>query len=267
MTRVGCVPYLNARPLVAYLERPEVSADVAVVYDTPSRLAASLRLGELDVALVSSYEALLRPGLEIVPDVSISTRGRVLSVRLFSKVPFEEIQTLALDQSSLTSSHLAQLLLAELHDCCPMLSSAPPDLAGMLVGADAGLLIGDAGMAADGTGLQVLDLGEAWTELTGLPFVWAAWIGENLPPSLCGLLLEAKGWGHNRLVALAEEHARRLGWEPGPSIEYLTEIMDHDLTPLHLQGLELFQALCIKHGILENLYPLRLATGGSVAAR
>jgi chorismate dehydratase len=238
---------------------PTKTPPLEIVYDTPSRLATALRLGKLEAAMVSSYELLLRPGLQMAPDISISSVGRVMSVRLLSKKPMEEIETLALDQSSLTSTHLAQLLLAEIYSSWPMVSSLPPDPMAMLAQNDACVLIGDIGMFAPSDGLQVLDLGQAWHELTGLPFVWAAWIGENLDPALCSLLLDAKESGTSRLVQLAEQHATEHGWDRGLCVEYLTEVMNYDLTPEHLQGLELFQTLCIKHGLLEYQYPISVA--------
>ena len=262
--RVGCVPYLNARPLVDYLEHPALEHKVKVIYETPARLAAGLRLGELDVAMVSSYEAFVRPDLEFAPDASISTRGRVTSVRMFSKVPFEDIETLALDQGSLTSNHLVQVLLSEQYGCWPILSSEPPNQAEMLRNNDACLLIGDPGMSAPSTGLNVMDLGEAWNELTGLPFVWAGWIGaREIDPELCHLLAEAKEWGLKILESLAAKHAQKMGFEVATCISYLTAIMNYDLTQEHVEGLELFQALCIKHGLLENQYPIRVAASPS----
>jgi chorismate dehydratase len=245
--RVGCVPYLNARPLVDYLEHPSWQGKVTVVYATPTRLAAALRLGEVDVAMVSSYEAFVRPDLEFVPGMSISTKGRVMSVRLFSKVPFEDIETLALDEGSLTSSHLVQVLLSELYGCWPILSDEPPVQEHMLERNDACLLIGDPGMGAPSRGLNVLDLGEAWDDLTGLPFVWAGWIGPvGLDSELCHLLAESKHWGERRLESLAEKHAELMGWEVAKCVTYLSAIMNFDLTP--------------KHGLLENQYPIRVAT-------
>jgi chorismate dehydratase len=264
--RVGCVPYLNARPLADYLELPEVADRVELVYDTPARLAAALRLGDLQVAMVSSYELLTRPGLQLVPGASISSRGKVRSVRLFSKVPFERIESLALDSGSLTSTHLAQVLLSELYDCRPILSSEPPDPAAMLARNDACVLIGDIGMSAPSEGLHVMDLGEAWAELTGAPFVWAAWIGEApIAPELCALLLEARHWGVRRLRQLAEKHARRLGWDPAVCSSYLIDTMEFDLTPAHTQALELFQTLCITHGLLQSRHPLTVAPAPQLA--
>lgn len=87
--RVGCVPYVNALPLVVGLAED----DVEVVFDVPSRLATLLDAGEVQAALVSSIEALRRPGARVVDGIGIGSFGPVESVRLFSKVPYGMIQT------------------------------------------------------------------------------------------------------------------------------------------------------------------------------
>ena len=96
---------------------------------------------------------------------SISSLGEAASVRLFSKWPFREIQSLALDASSLTSNHLAQVLLAERYGVRPTICHLAPDLSAMLSQADACVLIGDKGMEADGAGLEVMDLGSEWVAM------------------------------------------------------------------------------------------------------
>ena len=108
--RVGCVPYVNARPLVACFDQP--NEFVEGVYDVPSRLPALLDSGEVDAILVSSIEYLRREDLVVIGEVGIMSNGPVASVRMLSKVPLEEIQTLALDESSMTSNMLAQIILA-----------------------------------------------------------------------------------------------------------------------------------------------------------
>ena len=174
--RVGCVPYVNARPLVACFDQP--NEFVEVVYDVPSRLPALLDSGEVDAILVSSIEYLRREDLVIAADVGIMSNGPVASVRMLSKVPLEEIQTLALDESSMTSNMLAQIILAE-RGVRPSLVTMEPDQAAMLAACDACVLIGDKGLEADGTGLVDVDLGAAWTEMTGEPFVWALWLSRR----------------------------------------------------------------------------------------
>lgn len=174
--RVGCVPYVNARPLVACFDQP--NEFVEVVYDVPSRLPALLDSGEVDAILVSSIEYLRRDDLVIAADVGIMSNGPVASVRMLSKVPLEEITTLALDESSMTSNMLAQVILAE-RGVRPSLVTMAPDQSLMLERCDACVLIGDKGLEADGTGLVDVDLGQAWTEMTGEPFVWALWLSRR----------------------------------------------------------------------------------------
>jgi predicted solute-binding protein len=177
--RVGCVPYVNARPLVAAFDHP--NEFVEVLYEVPSKLPAMLDSGQVDAILVSSIELLRRDDLAAVAEVGIMSYGPVLSVRLLSKVPLEEIKTLALDQSSMTSNLLAQVILAE-KGVFPSTEVQPPNAPDMLANHDACVIIGDRGFEADGTGLVDIDLGEAWTNMTGLPFVWALWLGKQNAP-------------------------------------------------------------------------------------
>lgn len=189
---VGSVPYVNAIPLVLDFERWGEASPVRVVYDVPSRLPVKLDSGEVDAILVSSFDALTVPCRRVAAGVCIGSRGAVKSVRLFSKVPFDQIQTLALDQSSMTSNALAQIVLAEAFGVRPETTRHAPSLETMLAETDACVIIGDAGMEASGEGLHVLDLGSAWHELTGKPFVWAAWVGgERLTPELATVLRAA----------------------------------------------------------------------------
>lgn len=265
---VASVPYLNAKPLVRYFEEHPDETPVRVVYDVPSRLPAMLESGDADAALVSSIDALVTPGRRIAEGLCIASEGPVLSVRLFSKVPPGQIRSLALDRSSMTSNALAQIVLAERHGAKPMTRPEPPDLSRMLEAHDAGILIGDNGLRQRSEGLHVLDLGEEWTRLTGLPFVWALWVGrESLTPELAGYLRRARvhsclgarcgGFLERALksslgpsefdaqivrrqnamiAAIAEED----GWPPEQVRSYLLETISYDLGERELQGFRAF---------------------------
>lgn len=247
---VASVPYVNAVPLVSRFEHLGAASPVRVEYEVPSALPARLSAGA-DAVLVSSIEALRKPGARMVADVCIGSRGAVESVRLFSRVPFERIGILALDASSMTSNALARILLAETFGCRPQTvvrPSAPPE---ELEGADACVLIGDLGMASEGRGMRVLDLGQAWAGLTGLPFVWAGWIGtEGLTPVLAAHLSEAWQWargvGWESTLALAEAHS---GW-PRPLVErYLSETIVYAFDDDLRAGLACFAEKLRLHGI------------------
>src|SRR5579862_4683940 len=114
--RIGCVPYLNAKPLIDWFHSDECDADAEVVYAVPSELAIQLESGLLDVALVSTFEMFRSPDLVLLPGISISADGPVRSVRLFSTRPISIIRSVALDTSSLTSTALTRIILSEAYD-------------------------------------------------------------------------------------------------------------------------------------------------------
>ena len=288
MYTVGSVPYLNARPLVRYLHDPSCRLPVKVVYEVPSKLPALLETGEADAVLASSIEALTVPDRKVAGGLCIASNGPVRSVRLFSKVPPKDIRTLALDQSSLTSNALAKIVLAERYGARPLSAPQPPDLKEMLSNHDACILIGDIGMRTDGTGLHILDLGGEWKKLTGLPFVWALWIGaKNLTPELTGMLNVARVMSFlgapsssspsdrqknivrkllgpfefdeqiavqrtGQLAAISAES----GWTVDQVRRYLCETIVFDLGEKELFGLREFQKWLLRHGYSEaNHYP------------
>ncbi len=244
--KIGSVPYLNEKPLTRWFSHTDEgrASGIEVVYAVPSALARMLAAGEIAAALVSSFEYFRTPGYAIVPGISISGQDDIESVRAFAKVPWRKIESLALDTSSLTSAALLKILLAEQLDSYPAFLHAAPDQAAMLTQADACLLIGDKGMMAESRGLNVLDLGHAWRRLTGLPFVYAVWLGkaENITSHLVQSLATAKSWGLTQIEAIAEEESQRIGATVQQCRHYLTEVMDYDLGEEHLRALEIFGA-------------------------
>ena len=259
--RIGSVPYLNAKPLIDWFHSPECDADVTLIYDVPSHLARMLREGELDVANCSIFECLQNPELVILPDISISACGPVKSVRLFSQVPMTRIGSVALDTSSLTSVALTRILLAEVFNISPCYEHHAPDLQKMLATCDAGLLIGDLNLFEELRGVTVYDLGRGWHDLTGLPFVYAAWQArpERVTPDMVRLLTRAKQWGTSRLDFLAEHWAQKMGLPLDRCRDYLLNVMDYDLTPQQIEGLRQFQAGCRAHNLIPAIHPLRFA--------
>ena len=185
--RVGSVPYVNAAPLVWGL----AARGVEVVYDIPSCLPALLEVGDVQAILVSSVYALVNPGLRMVSGVGIASDGPVTSVKVFSRVPLSAVQSLALDASSMSSNRLALEVLRS-YGSAPATASLPPDLGLMLSECDACVLIGDIGMSSHLPGVREYDLGDEWKEMTGLPFLWAGWVGsEALSPELADVLTGA----------------------------------------------------------------------------
>ena len=179
--RVGAVSYLNAKPL--YYSLCELCTRVELTMDVPSRLAEQLAAGQLDVALIPSVEYLrgVELGYEILPGFAIAARGPVRSVKLFSRVPFEQIERLALDEGSRTSQVLARSGWTPGTGSVPAGSSSCRWASRSLEStADAVLVIGDRAMRCPTEPFhEVVDLGEAWRTLTGLPFVFALWVAQG----------------------------------------------------------------------------------------
>lgn len=255
-TVLGSVPYLNAKPLVRWFSDTEEGrvSGVRVVEAVPSDLAKMLETGDVAAALVSSVELFRAPGLTHALDIGVVANGPVLSVRMLSKVPISEVRTVALDTSSLTSIALLKILLTERFGLTPIYTPYAPDLPAMLAHCDAALLIGDKGYREYDPSLHILDLGEAWRELTGLPFVYALWIGkpEALTPPLCATLLRAKEWGKAHLPEIAEKEYGPLNETYARSLRYLTEIMRYDVGEREEAALALFGEKLRAHDLAKD---------------
>ena len=177
--RVSAVEYLNARPLVEGLESQSGLFDLR--FDAPARCAAHLHDRSADLALIPSIEYLQNPDYRIVPNLAVASEGAVASVALFTTRPVNSLRSIAVDSNSRTAAMLLRILCAEAWEIEPKLVKLRPDLPVMLKRCDAALIIGDAALflEAEEKGLEKVDLGEEWTVLTSLPFVWAAWVGRR----------------------------------------------------------------------------------------
>jgi predicted solute-binding protein len=177
MARLGAVTYLNARPLVYGLE---TAGRFALRYDIPSECARLLHARETDVGLIPSIEHLRgAASYLLVPGPAVTSRGPVASVAIYTRREPKDIRTIAMDTSSRTSVALATILLRRRFDVTAEPAAMAPDLDAMLGQADAALIIGDVALFLDheAAGVRKLDLGEEWTAMTGLPFVYACWSG------------------------------------------------------------------------------------------
>lgn len=248
--RVGCVPYVNAAPLI-YRFVSDPSSPVDVVFDVPSRLPAQHAAGKTDAMLVSSIDALTNPGAEVVGGLCIGSDGPVASVRLFSRVPFGEIKSLALDESSMTSNALAKIILLEKYNCQPQTLKIEPDLKTMLGVCDAAVVIGDKGMVADSPGSRVMDLGEAWTDTFGVPFVWAMWTSHRpIEPELAQLLQTAMDPKAEIGQGVIEYAAKESGLPTDLVRQYLSTCVRFEFGKRQAAGLRLFGEKLVENGFL-----------------
>ncbi len=249
-TRLGVVEFLNTRPLIDGLaERPDIELYPAV----PSRLAAMLTGGRVDAALVPVIDLARAGGAwERISDAGIASEGETLTVRVFSHVPPESMTTLHVDGDSHTSVVLAQLLWRHFYNR-PI---AVRDLAdGMPQTCESVLLIGDKVVSVPQADWPYcVDLGQAWTQWTGLPFVFAVWaapVGRVDNASLGQLLSEARDRGLERSVELAAEFAPVHGWTRELAVHYLTQCMRYRITPAAEEAIARFTALAVAEGFVS----------------
>ncbi|MEZ6141517.1 MAG: menaquinone biosynthesis protein [Zavarzinella sp.] len=240
--RVGAVEYLNTKPLIENLLQLAPNIDLRL--ELPSKLADQLRVGDLDVALIPVVEYFRGDHYRIIPDVSIASHGPVLSVTLFSRVPWAEIRSVAMDVGSRTSAALTQVLLAKRFGIRPQITQLPMDVAADDMSTDAVLLIGDRAMQSCLPGFTyAYDLGQEWYEWTKLPFVFAVW-AVRADVDLRGIetaFAKARDDGLRQAGFIAQREGPRLHLDPGLCRRYLSNILCFDLSSQELAGLLLFQ--------------------------
>jgi chorismate dehydratase len=258
MVRLGSVSFLNARPLVWGLDHR--TDRFSVRFDLPSRCASLLHAGDIDLGLIPSIEY-LAGDYAIVPGVGVVSEGDVASVALFSAKPIESVRSIALDTSSRTSVALTRVLCARHFGVQPTYVHAAPDLDRMLAQADAALVIGDPALFIDARdrGLNKVDLGAAWTSMTGLPFVYAFWAG---PPGVMrgedvGLLQTARDQGIRASGAIAREFFPDDPEKQIISERYLRTNIRHDVGPREQDALALFFDLAASVGAAPAARSLR----------
>jgi len=241
--RLGCVRYLNALPLIHGWRG-------AVLFDHPSTLCRELATGQLDVALVSSFEYLRNPDYSIVDRVAISSRGPVYSVILAYLEAVETLREVVVDPASATSINLLCCLLGERSVPAKFVS------AGDLNPTRGLLLIGDQAIRfreqADER-VQFLDLGAAWNESTGLPFVYALWLirrdyrGEEEIAGALRSLAEKNLENLSELIA-AQPQPRRAFCE-----FYFHQCLRFTFADEEKEGFRKFGELCVKQGLLPAI--------------
>ena len=251
--RVGCVKYLNARPLIR-------GWPGKVEFDHPSALCERLAKGQLDVALVSSVEFLRNPIYRIVDDVSISSDGPVYSVVVAHRGEFSNIEAIELDPASETAVNLLRCLLAELGSAA-RLTGGGSDAARL---PRARLIIGDRAISfrqKHAGEFQFWDLGEQWKKLTGLPFIYALWLIRPEVPdakSIAQRLRELRDENLGDISIIASDAVADVADDEKQKItrefldRYYNDHLRFGLGIREKQGLQTFADLCAKHGVLPK---------------
>lgn len=195
--RVGIVNYLNTKPLLYGLQLSPIKDRIELIGAYPSRLAQMLRDGEIDTGLIPVAAIPDLPSYHIVGNHCIAAEAEIASVCLFSEVPMEQIEKVYLDYQSRSSVGLLKWLMKEYWGIYPELVHATSeDYRQEIKGTTAGLVIGDRALEQRKVSTFIYDLGSEWRAITGLPFVFAAWVStQPLPEEFITLFDEANALG------------------------------------------------------------------------
>ncbi|HMN95623.1 MAG TPA: menaquinone biosynthesis protein [Phycisphaerales bacterium] len=265
---VGAVSYLNTLPLIDGLDRLD---GLVLRRSVPSRLVDALVNREVEVALCSSIDYQRAPiPLRLVPVGMLGCHGATLTVRLFSQVPLERLELVHVDADSHTSVALMQVLLAERFGARPSL--VPFDVRERAAENRIGehpegmLLIGDKVVGDSPPAVRYpyqLDLGAAWSEWTGLPFVFATWMARaDADPERIGdiaaILDRQRRHNRERLRGIVDRRAESRGWPRDLALRYLGSCLRYDLDEPARAGLDRFFECCAAHGLIERSRPVEL---------
>ncbi|HLS47610.1 MAG TPA: menaquinone biosynthesis protein [Gemmatimonadales bacterium] len=263
--KLGRIPWINCYPVYAAADRGIVPMPATMVSGTAAELNDLLAAGELDLSVVSAVEyARNAAAYHLLPDLAISCDGPVHSVALFSRKPPEALDgaTILRTASSRTSVLLLELLCRHRWKVSPRYATARAEAADLVSLAglphDAVLVIGDAALllAARQVYPYMVDLGLAWKEWTGLPFVFAVWAARRDSPAepvrkVHERLLESTAWGQEHLDTLARAAAGNTGLAVDVCRAYFGDL-DYALSYRHLAGLTDFFRRLAQDGLVPD---------------
>lgn len=248
---LGVVSFLNARPLIAGLDR---NPAVALRFAVPSALPQMLRTKEVSLALIPVVD-LARKDREfkIVSDGCIASDGETMTVRVFSRVRPEEISTLHVDGDSHTSVLLSRLIWRVMYR--KQLEIRPFEPPASPAACESVMLIGDKVVTCGQNDFpHQIDLGGAWKAMTGLPFVFAVWAGRAAEDVgfLEPVLTQARDRGVSQAAAIAATQGPELGWPAQLAREYLVNRLKYRLDDRMRDGLHLFLQMARQYGYLPS---------------
>lgn len=273
--RVACVRYLNTAPLVEGLAKLEGCQLIPAV---PSHIAGLVTRGEADVGLISIVDAVTaEPELALLPAGMIGCDGPTLTVRLFSSVPLNAITSIHADTDSHTSAILAQVVLHARHGIRPQMidfDARERVARGQVAAVPAPalehswpttiLLIGDKVVtdapSADRYPHQ-LDLGQAWKELTGLPFVYAMWACRrdraetDVIRRAAELLDRQLRRNRARMDWIVQTRAPEHRWPIDLAAQYLGSYLRYSVGPRERQAVARFLQAAAELGLLPPRQP------------
>jgi chorismate dehydratase len=264
--RISAISYLNTAPLMWDFEHGNAGQNFDISYTLPSQCAAELARGTADIGIIPAAAYATIPNLSILPGVAIASKKAVRSILLVSRKPLDTINTVALDNSSLTSVALTRVLFEKCWGGGREFTSLSPDLDSMLSAHDAALLIGDPALKVDRSQYQTWDLADEWNKFTGKPFVFAFWaITRNAVKEssldLATIFQQSRDHGllPASLAQIASTWSPKLGLSEAAVHTYLTTNIHYYLDEPCLDGLRLFYRYAAECGALPRVPDLQFA--------
>jgi len=237
--RIGVVSYFNTQPLLLGIEKADFLSKIELIKDYPANIAQALIDGQIDIGLVPVAITPFLTDPHIVSDYCIGTRTKVASVAIFSKVPMDQIESIYLDYQSRTSVKLARFLLQAFWKKDIQFLKAQEGYIQAIEGTTAGVIIGDRALVNLTNFDYVYDLGEAWIEHTGLPFVFAAWMSNQpIPEAFKTLFNNANAYGVEHIDEVLNQLPPRT--HDYDMEVYYTKNIEYQLTDTMQQGMQLF---------------------------
>ncbi|WP_373229722.1 menaquinone biosynthetic enzyme MqnA/MqnD family protein [Cohnella sp.] len=261
---IGKIQYTNAWPVFHHFDPAALPYKIEVHSDMPATLNRKLRAGEIDMAAISSYAyGLSSDSYYLLPNLSVSSFGRVQSILLFLKSPLEKVihGRIALTTTSATSVNLLKIIIEKFYGGKPSYEDAEPALEKMLENADAALLIGDHAIKASwlNHGYKVLDLGEVWNLWTGHWMTYALWAvhketAHRYPEAIWSIyegLLEGKERSSRQLEPIVSMALRQIGGTADYWSIYFKNLC-HDFGPKQKAGLQLYFQYARELGLMAE---------------
>ena len=259
--KIGRIPFANLFPIFYTLEKEFDCSSYEFINGVPSLLNQMLREGTIDLSPSSSVEYLRNSSLYgFVDGISVSSKGPVGSIFLFSSIPIESLdgRTICVTSQSATSVALLDIVLTRFFSIkySSMVSQNPAS-----TDAEAFLLIGDEALKfgsmfkSSAPKLSrypfMYDLGEIWYEKTGLPFVFALWIvrkelydrediRHDLFVKFVADLMKAKEKSLHNLIEIVGHSPMKAFLSENEIISYWN-MLDYELSDEHKKGLNLFR--------------------------
>lgn len=259
MIKLGSVPFINVKPLTYALEKQLIKHEFEFVYAPPAELSVMMSERTIDLGLLPVAELLKKPSYRLFPDISISSFGKVDSVTLVSKVPIDNIATVMVDRRSQSSAGLLKVILELFKGLKP--EYVKSDVLSLeFEGFDSIMLIGDAGLRCmydPPSDMILYDLGELWTDETGLPFVYGIYaVNEGVDLGAGAQILhDSKKAGLTMIDKIVMERRRDIGISVEACKRYLEERIRYDLGDKEVQAINLYATLMRDVGELDRVPP------------